>query len=80
MELSKSSARMTPEELEAIPDIDEALIGHIQTSVVAYYGHYDDEQAAAANRAAHPVTEAAPVSAEQIETCNRSGDRRRSAR
>ncbi|MBV9406750.1 MAG: transcription termination/antitermination protein NusA [Acidobacteriaceae bacterium] len=47
---------MTPEELEAIPDIDEAVVTHIQAAVVSFYGQYDAEQ-----------DEAAPVDAEQIE-------------
>ncbi len=64
---------MTPEELEAIPGIDEEIVSQIQTTVVAYYGHYDEEQAAsaAAQSAAQekpaPPVEAAPVSAEAIE-------------
>jgi N utilization substance protein A len=37
---------MTPEELEAIPGIDEEIVGQIQASVVAFYGQYDDEAAA----------------------------------
>ncbi len=62
---------MTPEELEAIQGIDEDTVGQIQTSVVAYYGHYDDQQAAARSAAAQPahpvVAEAAPVTPEAIE-------------
>jgi N utilization substance protein A len=61
---------MTPEELEAIPGIDEEIVGQIQTTVVAYYGQYDEEQAAAnAPRppAAAPETEAVPVTAKEIE-------------
>jgi len=38
---------MTPEELEAIPGIDEEVVTQIQTSVVAFYGQYEDEQAVA---------------------------------
>src|SRR5437660_1086546 len=48
---------MTPEELEAIPDIDEATVGQIQSAVVSFYGQYDN-----------PEEEAAPVDAEGIET------------
>jgi N utilization substance protein A len=67
---------MTPEGLEAIPGIDEAVVGQIQTTVVAYYGQYDEEQAAAnapvavAASAAGPAasdTEVVPASAEEIE-------------
>jgi N utilization substance protein A len=62
---------MTPEELEAIPGIDEEIVGQIQTTVVAYYGHYDEEQEKAAQSAvASPVmaqAEAAPVTAQAIE-------------
>ena len=37
---------MTPEELEAIPGIDEEIVGQIQASVVAFYGQYDEQAAA----------------------------------
>jgi N utilization substance protein A len=47
---------MTPEELEAIPGVDEELVTHIQTSVVAYYSQYDAAQ-----------SEEAPADAESIE-------------
>ncbi len=60
---------MTPEQLEAIPGIDEEIVGQIQTSVVAYYGQYDEEQAAAhAAKASPPATEVAPVTENEIET------------
>jgi transcription termination/antitermination protein NusA len=45
---------MTPEELEAIPGIDEEIVGQIQATVVAFYGQYDEE--------------AAPLEAEGTET------------
>jgi transcription termination/antitermination protein NusA len=48
---------MTPEELEAIPEIDEATVSQIQSAVVSFYGQYDN-----------PEEEAAPVDAESIET------------
>jgi N utilization substance protein A len=32
---------MTPEELEAIPQIDEAIVQQIQSAVVSFYGQYD---------------------------------------
>jgi N utilization substance protein A len=35
---------MTPEELEDIPGIDEEVVTRIQTSVVAFYGQYDNAQ------------------------------------
>ncbi|MBV9612032.1 MAG: transcription termination/antitermination protein NusA, partial [Acidobacteriaceae bacterium] len=47
---------MTPEELEAIPEIDEAVVTQIQAAVVSFYGEYDSEE-----------SEAAPVSADEIE-------------
>ncbi len=47
---------MTPEELEAIPGIDETIVSQIQSSVVSFYGQYEEQQ-----------SESAPVSAEQIE-------------
>jgi len=48
---------MTPEELEAIPNIDEALVSQIQSAVVSFYGQYDEELA----------DEAAPADAAGIE-------------
>ncbi|HEX4164735.1 MAG TPA: transcription termination factor NusA [Bryobacteraceae bacterium] len=47
---------MTPEELEAIPGIDEEIVTQIQTIVVGFYSEYDQEG-----------SEEAPVSAEAIE-------------
>src|SRR4051812_46597701 len=47
---------MTPEELEAIPEIDETTVSQIQSAVVSFYGQYDN-----------PEEEAAPVDAESIE-------------
>ncbi len=47
---------MTPEELEAIPEIDEAVVTQIQSSVVSFYGEYDAEQGEA-----QPVEEAEDV-------------------
>jgi N utilization substance protein A len=47
---------MTPEELESIPDIDEAIVSQIQSAVVSFYGQYDTEE-----------SEEAPVNPEQIE-------------
>ncbi len=47
---------MTPEELEAIPKIDEEVITQIQTAVVSFYGQYDEAQA-----------EAVPADAETLE-------------
>jgi N utilization substance protein A len=35
---------MTPEELEAIPGIDEEVVTRIQSSVVAYYSQYDNAE------------------------------------
>ena len=51
---------MTPEELEAIPGVDEELVTRIQTSVVAYYSQYDAAQAGGGS-------EEAPADAEGIE-------------
>ncbi|MCU1294304.1 MAG: NusA antitermination factor [Bryobacterales bacterium] len=36
---------MTPEELEAIPDITEEIVSQIQTAVVSFYGQYDQAEA-----------------------------------
>ena len=49
---------MTPEDLEAIPGIDEDIVQRIQSIVVAFYGQYDQEQ---------EESEQAPASAEAIE-------------
>jgi transcription termination/antitermination protein NusA len=35
---------MTPEELEAIPEISEGIVGQIQTAVMSYYGQYDEQE------------------------------------
>jgi N utilization substance protein A len=48
---------MTPEELEAIPDIDEETVGQIQAAVVSFYGQYEQEEEPASS--VDPVTEAA---------------------
>jgi hypothetical protein len=47
---------MTPEQLEAIPEIDEGIVEQIQSSVVSFYGQYDSE-----------AGEEAPVSPEEVE-------------
>jgi N utilization substance protein A len=47
---------MTPEELEAIPEIDEEIVSQIQSAVVSFYGQYDNEE-----------SEEAPVNADEIE-------------
>src|SRR5947209_16169868 len=49
---------MTPEELEAIPNIDEALVRQIQTAVVSFYGQYEEEA---------PDSETAPATVEELE-------------
>jgi transcription termination/antitermination protein NusA len=36
----------TPEELEAIPEIDEETITQIQTAIVSFYGQYEESEAA----------------------------------
>jgi N utilization substance protein A len=56
---------MTPEELEAIPGVDEELVTRIQTSVVAYYSQYDAAQDAPAEEApADPVAIEAAIDRE----------------
>lgn len=50
---------MTPEELEAIPEITEETVGLIQSIVVAFYGQYDEAPE-------DERTEGAPASAEAI--------------
>ncbi len=47
---------MTPEQLEAIPEIDEATVARIQAAVMSFYGAYDTEP-----------NEAAPVEPGEIE-------------
>ncbi len=54
---------MTPEELEAIPGVDEELVTRIQTSVVAFYSQYDAEQ----QNDQMTQSEDAPVDPEAIE-------------
>ncbi len=49
---------MTPEELEAIPGIDEETVSQIQSTVVSFYGQYEEEA---------PDSEAAPATAEELE-------------
>ena len=34
---------MTPEQLEAIPEIDESIVEQIQSSVVSFYGQFEPE-------------------------------------
>ena len=52
---------MTPEELEAIPEIDEGIVAQIQTAVMAFYGQYDQVEAAEAE-----AVEAAPEAVEVV--------------
>ena len=47
---------MTPEELEAISEIDEEVVGQIQAAVVSFYGQYEQEEPAPS---VSPITEAA---------------------
>jgi transcription termination/antitermination protein NusA len=54
---------MTPEDLEAIPGIDEGIVSQIQGSVVSFYEYDSAEQSAQ-----QEVAEAAPVEPEEIET------------
>ena len=56
---------MTPEELEAIPGVDEELVTRIQTSVVAFYSQYDAEQQN--EESSETETEEAPADPEAIE-------------
>jgi N utilization substance protein A len=61
---------MTPEDLESIPDIDESIVGQIQTAVVSFYGQYDaesdsDSGEAGAAEGAEVAESAAPASGEE---------------
>jgi len=56
---------MTPEQLEAIPGIDEEIVGQIQSAVMSFYSSYDTEENEAENREAE--NEAVPTSPEEIE-------------
>lgn len=49
---------MTPEELEAIPEIDEEVVSRIQSSVVSFYGQYQENE---------PSEEVVPSTAEGVE-------------
>jgi N utilization substance protein A len=53
---------MTPEQLEAIPGIDENIVAQIQSSVMSFYGSYETEQ-----------DEAAPTTPEEIENAIDAG-------
>ena len=55
---------MTPEELEAIPNIDESVVREIQSAVMSFYGEYDSVEA-----------EEVPADAESVEKAiDASGD------
>ena len=56
---------MTPEELEAIPGIEESTVGQIQTAVMSFYGQYEQEAGAEAAVETPPEEEvAAPMEAQ----------------
>jgi len=59
---------MTPEELEAIPGIDEEIVGLIQASVVAFYGVYDDEVAPLEPTLEAEAGETAPAAIASLES------------
>ena len=56
---------MTPEQLEAIPGIDEEIVSQIQSAVMSFYSSYDTEESEAESREAE--SEAVPTSPEEIE-------------
>ncbi len=58
---------MTPEELEAIPGINEEIVSQIQTIVVGFYSQYDQEQQSPDQQSEDQQNEEAPVTAEAIE-------------
>ena len=45
----------TPEELEAIPEIDENIVGQIQTAIVSFYGQYDEGDMETIEETAEPI-------------------------
>jgi N utilization substance protein A len=53
---------MTPEELEAIPNIDEAVVGQIQSAVMAFYGEFESAEIEAAPADEESVEEAIDLS------------------
>src|SRR5438270_2443982 len=55
---------MTPEELEAIPNIDESVVEQIQSAVVSFYGQYEPE---AGEEASAPAEEGDGVTDEGSE-------------
>ena len=57
----------TPEELEAIPEINEETITQIQTAIVSFYGQYEEGEAAEYAESAVPVQDHEPGSRE-VET------------
>ena len=57
---------MTPEELEAIPDIDEGIVGQIQTAVMAFYGQYDQPEEPRGRSGGNPCLE--EIASEELAT------------
>ncbi|MGH8162785.1 MAG: transcription termination factor NusA [Rhodanobacteraceae bacterium] len=58
---------MTPEQLEAIPEIDEAIVSQIQAAVMSFYGAYDAGQNEAAPVEAGEIEEAVDAGGESLE-------------
>ncbi|HXE13539.1 MAG TPA: transcription termination factor NusA [Bryobacteraceae bacterium] len=54
----------TPEELEAIPEIDEPTVAQIQTAIVSFYGQYDEGAEVAGEESVSVIDPGSP----QIET------------
>ncbi len=57
---------MTPEQLEEIPGIEQEMVENIQTAVVAYYGQFEQPEAAAA-APEEPQVEASENESDTIE-------------
>jgi N utilization substance protein A len=52
---------MTPEELEEIPGVDDAMVENIQTAVVSYYGQFEQQESAEETGAPGETAEAEPA-------------------
>jgi hypothetical protein len=65
---------MTPEELEALPNISEDVVRQIQAAVMSFYGQYEEEQAEAVPADADSVETALDASGTEISAVTDEGD------
>ena len=65
---------MTPEELEAIPGIDQQSVDQLQTAVNSYYSQFEEQEPVAAEPPAEPEAVAEPpLAAGETEIAEQSG-------